>query len=153
MRQFISFGLGIGIGAMISHTILKYFDKPEENIDKYRSYYNLMNKWWEQEEVGRPIGLLLQEAGYKQIAIYGIGNIGERLNNSLRNSNIEVIYAIDKNASDSETGLKVYSSKDSLPKVDAIIVTIPFAYTNIKETLENHTDIPIVSLEHILFEV
>ena len=89
----------------------------------------------------------------KKIAIYGMGNVGEHLYNVLKNTDIKVMYGIDSKAVDTDYEIKVYSPDYELPNVDAIVVTIPFAFTSIKDSLEQKTANEIVSLEHILFEV
>lgn len=153
MKKILPFTLGCMTGAGIVYTILKYFEKPTEHIDKYRSYYNMQNQWTLQEDNGNPIDKLLKNRGYKKIAIYGMGNVGEHLFKTLKNTDIEVAYGIDGNAVDTDYEVKIYSPDDDLPEVDAIVVTIPFAYESIKNNLEEKTSNEIVSLEHILFEV
>ena len=153
MKKILPFSLGCIAGAGIVYTILKYFEKPTEHIDKYRSYYNMQNQWTLQEDNGNPIDKLLKKRGFKRIAIYGMGNVGEHLFKTLKNTDIEVAYGIDGNAVDTDYEVKLYAPDDDLPEVDAIVVTIPFAYESIKNNLEEKTSNEIVSLEHILFEV
>ena len=153
MKKIIPFSLGCLAGGGLVYTLLKYFEKPTEHVDKYRSYYNMQNQWIVQEDKGNPIDSLLKKQGYHTIAIYGMGNVGEHLLKELKNTDIEVAYGIDGNAVDTDYEVKIYSPDDVLPKVDAIIVTIPFAFESIKENLKGKTSNKIVSLEHILFEV
>ena len=76
--------------------------------------------------------------------------IGERLYNELRDSHIEIRYAVDRNVNGIYTELKVFSPKDELPKVDAVIVTPIFYYDEIRETLMKKTDSKIISLNTVL---
>ena len=144
MKKISSFILGCLLGSGIVYTMLKYFEKPTEYIDKYRSYYNMQNQWILQNDRGNTIDKIMKGRGYKTIAIYGMGNVGEHLYNVLKNTDIKVMYGIDSKAVDTDY---------EIPNVDAIVVTIPFAFTSIKDSLEQKTANEIVSLEHILFEV
>ena len=153
MKRIVLFTLGCLTGSGIMYTILKYFEKPTEHVDKYRSYYNMQNQWILQEDKGDTVDKLLKKRGYKKIAIYGMGNIGEHLYNTLKDTDIEVSYGIDGNAVDTDYEIKIYSPDDELPGVDAIVVTVPFAFEAIKNNLGEKTSNEIVSLEHILFDV
>ncbi len=154
MKKIISFVLGASVGAWAAHTITKYFEPPrKEKGDKYKSYYNMLTKWLELEEEGNPVDYLLKEPGYEKIAVYGMGNIGKHLCSVLKETDVEVVCGIDSYAENDVKDVTVFSINDELPEVDAIIVTIPFAFTEIQENLEKKVECPIVSLEHILFEL
>ena len=96
---------------------------------------------------------MINKQGYNTIAVYGMGNIGKRLIKSLKNTEINIMYGIDNGSTNDELGVKVYSATQTLPHVDVVIVTVPFAYESVKDSLDSKVDCPIVSLEHILFEV
>ncbi len=154
MKKIFHFFAGIGLGAAAAYTITNYF-KPVEDVkvDKFKSYYNMLSKWLELEEEGKSVDKLLQDAGYKKIAIYGMGNIGKRLCKVLKDTDISIEYGIDNFVVEDVDNVCIKCMDDVLPKVDAIVVTVPFAYIDIKKSLENKVEYPIVSLEHILFEV
>lgn len=155
MRKIFSFLAGLGIGAFSAYTVTKYFEPPqnEAEVDKYRVYYNLLCKWCSLEDEGRPVDALLEQAGYRRIAIYGMGHIGIHLFHVLKNTKIDVVYGIDGNTKCDIENLHVYSVEDDLPEVDAIVVTVPFAFLDIKRNIEKKINYPVISLEHILFEV
>lgn len=154
MKKLLSFLLGAGIGSVVAYTVTKYFEPHKlEKGDKFKSYYNMLCMWLDSEENGKPVDLLLNKAGYETIAIYGMGNMGKRLYQKLKDTDVEVLYGIDSYVSNEVSGLNVLSIEDELPKVDAIVVTIPFAFEDIKNTMGKKVKCPILSLEHILFEV
>lgn len=154
MKKIAGFAAGVGIGSFIAYTLTKYFEpRREEKTDKFKSYYNMLNMWIELEEKGRTVDVLLREAGYKRIAVYGMGNMGKRLCKVLRGTSVEVLYGIDSYAGGDFMGVEIKSAEDFLPEVDSVVVTIPFAFAEIKNKLEKKTECPVVSLEHILFEV
>lgn len=91
-----------------------------------------------------------EDNGYKSIAIYGMSYLGERLMDELKDSGIEVRYAIDRNAENIYAGVEVKKPEDDLEEVDAVIVTAVFFFDEIEEQLEKILDCPIISLEDIV---
>ena len=154
-KKWIGFIAGLGLGACITYVITNYLNSPEppKETKRYQSYYNMLAKWLEMEEKGKPVDVLLKEAGYKKIAVYGMGNIGKRLCKVLQNTEIDVEYGIDGQIVNDVEDVPVLSLDDVLPEVDAIVVTVPFAYVDIKKKIEEKIDYPVISLEHIIFEV
>lgn len=148
------FLVGATIASVVTYNIVKYFEpKEKESVDKFKSYYNMLSLWLESEEKGKPIDKLILEKGYKTIAIYGMGNIGNRLLRVLKDTEIKVEYVIDNYSVNSDKEIVMKSPDDILPEVDAIIVTVPFAFVEVKNKIEKRSGIPVVSMEHILFEV
>lgn len=138
----------------LGYTIGKYFEPHKDvKVDKFKSYYNLLCKWLDLEREGRTADILLTELGYRNVAVFGMGNVGKRLVDSLDGTDVTVVCGVDSFSTNEENGLKVYSKKDVLPEVDAIVVTVPFAYESVKAELEKKNHVPIVSFEHILFGV
>jgi hypothetical protein len=117
---------------------------------KFTSYFNLLDKWLEAKENNRTVGGLLLDRGYHAIAIYGMGKVGKHLIFELKDSDVDVLYFIDrKSAGDEMNGIPIYAPDDSLTDVDAIIVTAVFDFENIKLQLEKQCKCPIVSLSEI----
>ena len=89
--------------------------------------------------------------------------LGERLYDELRNTNIKVKYIIDRDvenlyanliyANDKYDGLVVITPEEELQEVDIIIVTANFYFDEIAQSLYEKTDAPVVSLEEVLCEV
>ena len=63
------------------------------------------------------------------------------------------MYAIDKNSDKIFASIDVLSPDDSLPEVDAVIVTPIFFFDEIEEVLVTKTEADILSIEDILYEV
>lgn len=93
----------------------------------------------------------LKEQEYKVIAVYGMGIYGHHLVRELRETEIQVLYAIDAKKMEPYFGTPIYQI-DKLPeKVDAVINTI-FYDPSVELKLKTKLDCPIVSLEHVIFE-
>jgi len=150
--------LGMIIGGAAGTTGM-YIKKEDEKrnllqkVDKFKQYYNLLNQWLSLKQQNKKMSDYLLKREINSIAIYGLGNIGELLHQELKETNVEVAYAIDNCSDDMYSELKVYNLQDNLPEVDLIIVTAVFDYESIKNHLNKITSINVQSLEDILFDM
>lgn len=71
--------------------------------------------------------------GYKTIAIYGYGHLGRLLEKTLKGSDVRVLCIMDRKFS--ERAGYFLSADADIPKVDAIIVTSAYYFTEIKAML------------------
>lgn len=71
----------------------------------------------------------------------------------LENSNVKVMYAVDKNADRIFADVDVLTPDERLPEVDAVIVTPITFFDEIEDCLSEKLDCPILSMEDILYEV
>lgn len=147
---FLGFVAGtVGQGYLKNKVIRERNDK----VDKFKSYYNMLNQWLVLKQEGKSLEQYFVENNISTIAIYGMGEMGNRLYDELKNSNIEVKYAIDKNADSTYSELEVYELEDSLDEVDAIIVTAIFAYDEIEESISEVVDYNTINLEDIVYSI
>ena len=143
---------GMGIGAILSGKILgKSKEEKSKKVDKFKSYYNMLNQWVALEQEGKSLVEYFTQNSINTIAIYGMGEMGNRLYAELENSGIEVKYAIDKNADNTYSQLNIKSLEDDLPYVDAIVVTAIFDFSDIEEMLSSKTEFQIISLEDVIY--
>lgn len=113
----------------------------------------MMNQWVKVKQQGKNLSEYFEKNGYKKIAVYGMSYAGETLIDELKDSNITVTYAIDKNADSIYFDIDIISIEDDLKPVDAIVVTAITFFDEIEESLCAKVDCPIISLEDILYEV
>lgn len=159
IRKILYPVINIAIGGLIGiflESKLQKADKHKINYDskyiKFKQYYNLLNQWIWLEHNGKSISSLFEEKGIYSIAIYGMGEIGWRLKEELYNTSISVLYGIDNSLSESDDQLQVVTLEDELQQVDAIVVTPVFEFEEISKKINSVTDIPVISLETILFD-
>ena len=126
--------------------------KHQDDVRKLCEFYDLLIQWLSIKQENRSLETYLLEKGYKTVAIYGMKELGERLYDELKDSKVEVKYAIDKNADNVYADVDVLTPDDSLEEVDAIIVTAIHYYDEIEEMLEERMDCPILSLEDIVYD-
>ena len=121
--------------------------------DKHLALYLMMNQWVKVKQENKSIAEYLEKNGYRQIAIYGMNYVGETLLSELANTNIQVKYAIDKNADNIYADVDILSPEDDFDNVDVVIVTPITFFDEIEETLSEKLDCPIISMEDILYEI
>lgn len=146
--------LGVAAGAAgAGYLGGKQVEQKNEKVDKFKGYYNMLNQWLILRQGGKNLAEYFKSNNYKTIAIYGMGEMGNRLYDELKDTDIEIKYAVDKNAASTYSELEVIDPDDAkYEKVDAIIVTATFAFDDIEEKLAEKVDFPIISLEDVVYE-
>lgn len=127
--------------------------KKQNKVDKFKAYYNMLNQWLIVKQEGKSLEKYFLANSYNTIAIYGMGEMGNRLLDELENSSVKVAYAIDKDAETTYSEIEVLEISDELPEVDAIVVSAIFAFDEIEETLNEKVSCDIISLEDVIYEV
>ncbi|HNP69438.1 MAG TPA: hypothetical protein PKH16_16140 [Aequorivita sp.] len=123
-------------------------------LKKYKSYYELLCSWMVLRNKGRILSEYFMNRNLKNVAIFGLGKLGICLYEELKNSDINIKYAIDINAANfSYLELKVVSPETQLEAVDAIIVTPFFEYQKIVDELRKNTSYKIVNLEDVISSI
>lgn len=144
--------LGFGLGA----ASIKMFQKKKDEASPISSVrfevgFNIFSNWLKIKNEGRTLEKYFEDNEIGTVAIYGVGALGERLFEELKNTEIKVMYAIDRIADSKRIeGLKIVGADDELEDVDAIIVTPVQDFYLIEEKLEQKTDSDILSLEDIV---
>lgn len=128
----------------------------EEKNVKFKKYYNLLNEWKKQDkkENDNKLERYLKEHNLNKIAIYGMGEIGQRLLEELKDTNIDVICGIDQYGNtDLDMNIlepdDLYEIADS---IDGVIVTAIADYEAVKETI-GYINKKIISLEEIIYNL
>lgn len=146
--------LGISIlsgGALFFFRLLSDSNKiSKRRGDKFKSYYDVLNEWMKLKQEGKKIETFLSENHYQRIAIYGMGELGNRLYEELQESEIQVCFAIDQYGDLRYSELDVYDLNEDFPHVDAIIVTPVFDYPHIESILREKTTSDIISLKDVI---
>lgn len=130
----------------------KTFEEKNEMEKKLRQYYDLMNYWMKMIAEGKTIHSWLEDKQYKNIVIYGMGELGNRLYEQIKNMNI-VAYAIDQNPISIFKDLNVVSEVLESKTVDAVIITPVYDFGSIKSKLASKFDCDIISLEDMIYDI
>ena len=113
----------------------------------------MLNQWLVLKQEGKSLEQYFIENGYKTVAIYGMGEMGNRLYDELKDSSIEVKYAVDQNAASTYSELEVFEKEDAFEDVDVMVVTAIFAFDEIEEEIGDKIKFPIISLEDVVYEI
>lgn len=145
--------LGAFVGTVAGGKITgKVIHKTEEETLKFREFYSLLLQWVHIHNEGKKIGTYLKNCGYHTVAIYGMKELGEELLYELRDSEVEVKYAIDKNADDLYAEIEIYHPDAELEAVDAVIVTAVHWFDDIEKNMRKKLNCPILSLEDVVYD-
>lgn len=155
----ISLIVGAAVGfACCSYLDLNKLNNVQKKVDKFKEYYNILNQWLILKQEENSLEKYFIENKYKTVSIYGMGEIGNRLYEELKNSSeIEVKYGIDNNASETYSELEVLSLEEytdlAADDIDVIVVTATFAFDDIKKSLSELLDCNIISIEDVVYGV
>lgn len=130
----------------------KQLNLERKTTQKDNEILKAYSHWIRRKQKGESLVGYFKRAGYKKIAIYGMHYLGESLVSELEDSDIEIVCAIDKYAELRYTDLPLYKPDESIPEVDAVIVTAFFYFDEIKNMLLNKMHCPIISIEDIIYE-
>lgn len=145
---------GAMAGSAATGSVLgKRLQDKNEWFKKVVSYYHLYDQWLSIRQQGKSLVAYFEKNNYKTVAIYGMKELGERLYDELKDSDVAVKYFIDKNAGELYADVDILTPDDELEPVDAIVVTATYYFDDIEETLGEKVEYPIVSLEDIIYEV
>lgn len=152
MKLFIGMVIAFLSGMLImDYIITKDISKkkPDKEIQKWLSYYQILNMWLDLKQQGKSVKRYLEQNGYKRIAIYGMRELGERLYVELVDAGAEVVCVIDQNKN-VLGDFELISPEDDIPQVDLIIVTVEYCFNEIKEKMSQKVTCPILSLSGFL---
>lgn len=127
--------------------------KTETAVLKFKEYYELLDQWMMNREQGMHTGNYFIKNGYKTVAIYGMGPMGNHLYKELMDSKeVDIVYAIDKKGISVFSELCVKKLTDELPSVDVVVITVLNSYSSIVSILEEKMYSSMVSLEEVICE-
>jgi len=154
--------LGLGLISAIGGILWKakkMIEHSDNMMVRYKSYYDMTNQWLRAKNSKKSAIEYFKNNDISKIAIYGLGELGTRLYEEIKDSEIEVAYFIDKNADE------IYYGIDDIPvvgindiasqeSVDAIVVTPIYDFEKIEEDLlDIEIDTEILSLEDVIYEL
>ena len=157
IRVIASIGVfisGLVLGWYIIRRSLGYKLRVEkDNRVKMTEFYFLLVRWNRLKNNNQMISDWLKKHNISKIAIYGMKELGFLLYEELKDSDINICYAIDMEAEKIVCELNVLKPEEISENVDAIIVTAIHHYDDIEECLKIKGCGEAISLEDIIFEM
>jgi len=154
---FISCCYYMEISTQLEELGIQFFNKVADYDRLKEAYfancrYSTLRDWLYKKQISRSMDKYLKECEYKEIAIYGMGEIGQLFFWEMQNSEIKVKYAIDKNADRIFAEVPVLKPDSELPRVDALVVCVPFIFEAISQNMAEKIAVPIISINKLIFE-
>lgn len=154
MVSLLAAVMGAVAGTGITGSIMeKSIKRNSDMSDKHLALFLMMNEWVKVKQAGKNLAEYFEKNEYKKIAVYGMSYAGETLLDELSESDIEIAYAIDKNANSIYLDIETVTLDADLREVDAVVVTAITFFDEIERKLKEKLKCPIVSLEDILYEI
>lgn len=125
-------------------------DRSEYFAQKHLKMFHVLKKWIDMKQKGKNLSTYFIENGYKKIAIYGMGDIGNTLMTELENTDVQVVYGIDQRADSLKANINIISIAEPIEKVDVIVITALADADSIKLELGQKVDYPIITIEEIV---
>ena len=147
---------GTAAGALLQKRRQQGKIEEQEQVGrKYYAYYQLLNQWLNCREIGKQTVDFFREEQISSIAIYGMGDLADRLMDSLKDSGIEIRYGIDQDVCCTNARIaEVYSPDDPLPEVDAIVVTPFTSFKEIQDLLlSHHCACHLIPLDEVIYSL
>lgn len=160
MRKFAAYlfvfttGIAVG-GKLVSDVCEALLKERDKKICRQNGYYNILVRWVMRKIKQEDLENWFIQHNYKNIAIYGIGELGKLFFLDIENTSVNVKTLIDKGVVKNCFGMEVQNPEENLVvDADAIIVTATFAYDAIRKNLVGRNiDIPIISLEDVIYDL
>lgn len=130
-------------------------NKKKKTVSGVRVMFDQMlvwRRWVEVYQKGYHITDYLHKRGVQKVAIYGMADIGIALYNELVNSDIEVLYALDKAKEKSVCDVEVRKPEEIDNKIDIVIVTAVSYFSDIYDYIKEITSgqIKLIGIDEIL---
>jgi hypothetical protein len=144
--------LGFGIFLKELRRSYRESDGGRKENEKLRYIIRMYNLWLMEKGEGKNIADYLRTNGCIGVVIYGMSDLGVRLAHELEDSEVKVLYAMDRDIQISLHGIEVFHGiKDSDGTEDAVIVTNMSAYDQIRKELVSHGFKKIICIDEILY--
>ena len=130
----------------------KYYNALD-NIEKLKEFNSIMSQWIGIKQEGLHLSDFFLKNNWKEVAIYGYGELGHCLDGELRDSGVTVKYIIDRNADRIYSEVPCKKPEDDLGEVDAVVITPVHSAESIKNDLKRKLSCSIISLDSIMNEI
>lgn len=122
--------------------------------DKYYEYFQLLNRWMTGRNEGKTIADFFHEEHIGRIAIYGMGELANRMVEELKDSDIQIVYGIDRDVCNTNSQIAdVYAPDDTLPEADAVVITPFLSAEAIRRTLAEHCPYRMIALDDVIYSL
>ncbi len=125
----------------------------QQRFDRTGMNYNVLKEWFKLNKQGKTLVGYFESNAYKNIAVYGMTELGQFLVSELSLSSVYVKYGIDRRAEELNAEVPILTMEDELPMVDVVVVSAVFYFDEIASELQNKIECPVISLEDVLYSM
>jgi len=134
-------------------------------VDRLNQYYQILNKWLRIKQRIHNLSEVLLRQGYRNIAIYGAGELGKNLFGELQQTPVKVHCFINQGVFETTyieyldmkiqvMDMQHFSDYEKENSIDAVVVSPIFDFAAIKDSLEqNMIESKTISLETLVDDV
>ena len=106
-------------------------------------------RWLLKSQQGLNVAEILQNAGYKTVAIYGYAELGQLLKNEIMTSGLQLLYIMDKRIMPVQD-VAIIKPDEACQKPDVVIVTAVYYFNEIVEELTGLGFNNVISLQELV---
>ncbi len=128
------------------------YEEDDTKLFKMNEYFSLMNEWMFKLEDGKAVASYFIKNNFKKIAVYGYGHIAKHLLFQLQGHDVKIEYIIEQFKSQNSVPYPTKTVSDDLEQVDVVVVTPIVEYSEIKKSVKERINCPIVSIKEVVFE-
>lgn len=133
---------------------LKMDEGQKSKLEWEREIHDISMKWLMLKIDNKSIKSYFDNHDYSTVALYGCKQLAECVYKELNNTNVKVLYGIDRDKYGVYTeSFEVFQPDSELRDVDIIVVTALSHFDEIKREMANKMSCPIISLGEIIEEI
>ena len=126
--------------------------------DIYYVGFVTMKRWLENRNAGKSLAEYFKEHRYRRVGIYGAGDLGRLLLAELQNSDVEVVFFVDRNAEGlvniNSIPVITLDAISNNKHIDALIVTTMDVFDQIcAELIGIAPEIAVISIRDAVYEL
>lgn len=133
----------------------KELEREKAGVKKMGGVLALANQIIRANSRGKTISGNIEELGIRTVAIYGMGEIGERMmEDILLNSSVKLLYGIDVKASELYMAVPVYTLDQAagMEKPDLILLTVGGGSDSLKKEIREKMSCEVMTIGELLCE-
>lgn len=155
VKKMTAFLLGGAAGAALQKKNDRALQESLKSYgEKYYEYFQILNRWMGARNEGKRVADFLLGEGVKTIAIYGMGDLADRLTEELAGGPVTVSYGIDRDVSCTNARIAdIRSPEEALAEVDAIVITPFLSAGGIEAMLREKCACRVLALDRIIYSL
>ena len=119
-------------------------------LEIYRDAFYVYDNWLSQTLNGHSPIEIFNRLGIDCVAIYGAGNIGKSIYKIMKQTTVQVVFYIDRNAEYINLEIPVYTVENAPQEIGGIIISLFKEAETIKKILKGKFDCPIYTIREFL---